>query len=153
MTVLLSEEGAVQFHHGYVMMKDYPFGQDGMAVFEYEQTVCRAEIQPWILRQWHLRIHDVGEVVFAERVRMASREMARAEVDPEFVPYQRTAAICHPEYHPYIEYHPVYGYLAPKAWLQVLQVAGFSRAEVCPDVNALAPSFPNQYAAVIVADK
>jgi SAM-dependent methyltransferase len=99
------------------------------------------------LRQCHSTLSDGGKVVFAERVRMNNCEMAPRELTLNLSLYHRTAAIRNPEY------RPAHGYLTAKGWLRAADLAGFSEATVYPDLEMLEASFPDQYAAVIVAEK
>ena len=99
------------------------------------------------LHQCHITLADGGKVVFAERVRMKAYEMAPRELTLNLSLYHRTAAISNPEY------RPTHGYLTPKGWLRAAELAGFRQATVYPDLDVLGGSSPDQYAAVIVAEK
>lgn len=87
-----------------------------------------------------------GHVVFAERVRVNQYEMAPRELTLNLSIYHRSA----PEHTPY---RPMHCYLAPKNWHQAIELAGFSRCDVLPDLEGLAGEFPDQYAAVVVGTK
>ena len=84
-----------------------------------------------------------GRVVFAERIRLTSTDMAPRELALNLSVYHRTAAIRN------TDYRPVHCYLSPKNWLKALELAGFSDPEVWPDIEQLNGVFPNQYAAVV----
>ncbi len=86
-----------------------------------------------------------GYVVFSERVRMKDREMAPREIVLNLSKYHRTAAIRDPEF------RPAHAYLSTDNWLRAFELAGFSNVSIWPDMDAMAESFPDQYAAVIVA--
>jgi SAM-dependent methyltransferase len=88
-----------------------------------------------------------GQVVFAERLRMRGREMAPRELTLNLSIYHRTAAIRNPDY------RPLHGYLAPRHWERVLELAGFTAVQIYPDLEQIERSFPDQYAGVIVAEK
>jgi len=47
----------------------------------------------------------------------------------------------------------MHGYVAPGHWLRALELAGFDKARVHPNLEAVSDSFPDQYAAVIVGEK
>jgi SAM-dependent methyltransferase len=98
------------------------------------------------LKECHNTLREGGKVVFSERVRVKSCEMAPRELTLNLCVYHRTAAIRNPEY------RPLHAYLATEHWLRPLEMAGFHRARVCPNLKALADSFPNQYAAVVVGE-
>jgi SAM-dependent methyltransferase len=115
-------------------------------VYGVNAAHCTRDIVEF-LRQCRMTLRDGGKAVFAERVRMKPREMAPRELALNLSIYHRTAANRNSEY------RPMHGYLTAKNWLRALELAGFSRAEVYPDLDALAPTLGNQYAAVIVADK
>ncbi len=86
-----------------------------------------------------------GRVVFAERVRLTPRDMAPRELTLNLSIYHRTAAIRNEDY------RPVHCYLTPEGWLRAFELSGFTHGEVWPDLDALAGSFPDQYAAVVTA--
>ncbi|MEM9172817.1 MAG: class I SAM-dependent methyltransferase [Pseudomonadota bacterium] len=86
-----------------------------------------------------------GRVLFAERIRLTERDMAPRELALNLSVYHRTAAIRNDDY------RPVHCYLAPQNWLRVFDEAGFKEAEVWPQLDALAPMFPHQYAAIVTA--
>jgi SAM-dependent methyltransferase len=87
-----------------------------------------------------------GHVVFAERVRMREHEMAPRELTLNLSIYHRTAA-------EHASYRPMHCYLAPRHWHEAIGLAGFSRCDVLPDLDALAAELPEQYAAVVVGTK
>ncbi|MDJ0938979.1 MAG: class I SAM-dependent methyltransferase [Woeseiaceae bacterium] len=86
-----------------------------------------------------------GRVLFAERIRLTPRDMAPRELALNLSIYHRTAAIRNDDY------RPMHCYLSPENWVRVFELAGFSNAEVWPDIGALADAFPNQYAAIVTA--
>jgi len=88
-----------------------------------------------------------GTIVFSERLRRPNEEMAPREIVLNQSSYHRTAAIRHPEY------RPAHAYLARKHWLKACELAGFSQYEVWAPESELADYFPEQYAAVVVAQK
>lgn len=87
-----------------------------------------------------------GRVVFAERVRVSPAEMAPRELVLNLSIYHRSATETTDD-------RPFHCYLRPDNWTKVLTRAGFSKVEVWPDLAALQPHFPGQYAAVVVATK
>ena len=86
-----------------------------------------------------------GRVLFAERIRLTPRDMAPRELALNLSVYHRTAAIRNEDY------RPMHCYLSPDNWLRVFELAGFSNAEVWPDIEALSDVFPHQYAAIVTA--
>jgi len=87
-----------------------------------------------------------GHVVFAERVRVRQYEMAPRELTLNLSIYHRTAA-------EKTDYRPMHCYLSPENWREVLELAGFSRSQILPDLDGMAKEFPEQYAAVVVGHK
>ena len=85
-------------------------------------------------------------MLFAERVRLRPREMAPRELTLNLSVYHRTAAVR-------TDYRPMHCYLAPEGWHRVFELAGFTSVSIWPDLEALAPEFPDQYAAVVIAEK
>lgn len=98
------------------------------------------------LRGCYEALRPGGSVVFAERVRMRSHEMAPRELTLNLSSYHRCAA--EPS-----SYRPMHCYLAPAHWYDVIARAGFSHCDLLPDLAALAADFPEQYAAVVVGTK
>jgi SAM-dependent methyltransferase len=94
---------------------------------------CRAALRPG------------GRVVFGERVRLRPGEMAPRELTLNLSRYHRTAALRDPDV------RPDHGYLCPEHWLRALDRAGFADAQILPDLEAVARTFPNRYAAVVTA--
>ena len=97
------------------------------------------------LRECRTTLRTGGKAVFAERIRR-THEMAPRELTLNLSICHRTAAVrsaC----------RPMHAYLAPEHWLRVLDLAGFNKARVLPQVDALSDSFSSQYAAVVVAEK
>jgi SAM-dependent methyltransferase len=86
-----------------------------------------------------------GGVLFSERVRVHPRQMAPRELTLNLSTYHRSAAERNPDY------RPAHCYLTPDNWLRVLDLAGFEYRVICPDLSWLANSFPDPYAAVVVA--
>lgn len=86
-----------------------------------------------------------GRVLFAERIRLTERDMAPRELSLNLSVYHRTAAIRNSDY------RPVHCYFAPQNWLRVFELAGFSEAQVWPDIDNLNDTFPDQYAAIVTA--
>jgi len=86
-----------------------------------------------------------GRVLFAERIRLAARDMAPRELALNLSIYHRTAAIRNSTY------RPMHCYLSPDNWLKVFEEAGFKEGEIWPDIAAMAPQFPDQYAAIVTA--
>ena len=84
-----------------------------------------------------------GHVVFAERVRVRQYEMAPRELTLNLSIYHRTAA-------EKADYRPMHCYLSPENWREVLELAGFSRCQILPDLDGMAKDFPEQYAVVVV---
>ena len=87
-----------------------------------------------------------GRVVFAERVRVKAGGMAPRELTLNLSTYHRTAAIrndC---------YRPTHAYLSPANWICALELAGFAKASIWPDLEALEEEFPEQYAAIVVGE-
>ena len=95
------------------------------------------------LRDARSMLSPGGQVVFAERVRVNQYEMAPRELTLNLSIYHRTAA-------EKAEYRPMHCYLSPDNWRQVLELAGYSRCEILPDLDGFADEFPEQYAAVVV---
>lgn len=95
---------------------------------------CRAALKPG------------GLVVFAERVRLELLEMAPRELTLNLSIYHRSAA-------EKAEYRPMHCYLAPENWTECFARAGFATTHILPDLDALAATFPDQYAAVVIAQK
>ncbi|HEX7026832.1 MAG TPA: class I SAM-dependent methyltransferase [Gammaproteobacteria bacterium] len=86
-----------------------------------------------------------GAIVFSERVRMKDREMAPREIALNLSRYHRTAAIRDPEF------RPMHAYLSVSNWLRAFELTGIDEVDIWPDIANLAESFPDQYAAIIVA--
>jgi SAM-dependent methyltransferase len=86
-----------------------------------------------------------GAVVFAERVRIKPYEMAPRELTLNLSIYHRTAA-------EKTSFRPMHCYLSPSGWEEAISLAGMEPM-ILPDLDALAPTFPDQYAAVIVGFK
>jgi SAM-dependent methyltransferase len=86
-----------------------------------------------------------GRVLFAERVRLDPTAMAPRELALNLSIYHRTAAERNSDY------RPMHCYLSPENWLRVFAEAGFTDADILPDLPELAESFPHQYAAVVTA--
>lgn len=86
-----------------------------------------------------------GRVLFAERIRLSPKDMAPRELALNLSVYHRTAAIRNSDY------RPMHCYLSPDNWLKAFKLAGFSDGEIWPDIAALTPSFPNQYASIVTA--
>ncbi len=87
-----------------------------------------------------------GKIVFSERVRMKDMEMAPREIVLNLSKYHRTAAIRDPEF------RPAHAYLSIDNWLKAFELAGFNKVDIWPDMLAMSDSFPDQYAAVIIAE-
>jgi len=100
-----------------------------------------------LLKDCRTALRPGGRIVFAERVRMNRGEMAPRELTLNLSTYHRTAAIRDPDIRPF------HAYLSPAGWLRALDAAGFHDAEILPDLGLLAKHFPNQYAAVVHAQK
>lgn len=98
------------------------------------------------LKGCHEALRPGGHVVFAERIRINQYEMAPREFTLNLSVYHRSA----PEK---ADYRPMHCYLAPQNWNEVLERAGFESGDVLPDIEGLAPEFPDQYAAVVVGSK
>lgn len=94
---------------------------------------CRATLKPG------------GLMVYAERLRRDAHEMAPREIVLNQSSYHRTAAIRHSEY------RPAHAYLAREHWIRACELAGFEHIDVWPGIDELADYFPDQYAAVVVA--
>jgi SAM-dependent methyltransferase len=86
-----------------------------------------------------------GAVLFAERVRIKPYEMAPRELTLNLSIYHRTAA-------EKASFRPMHCYLSPPGWKEAITLAGMDPM-ILPDLDALAPSFPDQYAAVVVGFK
>lgn len=97
------------------------------------------------MRQCAQALKPGGLMVYAERLRNEFLEMAPREIVLNLSSYHRTAAQPHPEY------RPTHAYLSRKHWLRACELAGFARYEVWPSTDELDQYFPNQYAAVVVA--
>ncbi|PID62275.1 MAG: hypothetical protein CSB44_04050 [Gammaproteobacteria bacterium] len=98
------------------------------------------------LQQCQRALRPGGRVVFAERLRDAANTMAPREIVLNQSRYHRTAARRHPDY------RPMHAYLSRAHWLAAAQAAGFRRAAVWPGTDSLDGYFPEQYAAVFVAE-
>ena len=98
------------------------------------------------LKGCHEALRPGGHVVFAERIRMSQYEMAPREFTLNLSIYHRSA----PQK---ADYRPMHCYLHPDNWHAVMDKAGFSSCDVLPDVDGLKTEFPDQYAAVVVAQK
>lgn len=98
------------------------------------------------LKGCHEALRPGGHVVFAERVRINQYEMAPREFTLNLSIYHRSA----PEK---ADYRPMHCYLSPSNWNEVLTRAGFSGAELLPDLEAIGSDFPDQYASVVVGTK
>jgi len=96
-----------------------------------------------MLRDCGAALRPGGRVVFAERVRGRSSEMAARELTLNLSRYHRTAAQRHPAH------RVAHGYLSPRCWLSGLEQAGFRDAAIFPDLEAIQRVFPEQYAAVV----
>ena len=97
------------------------------------------------LRECRAALIPGGRVIFAERVRSRSGEMAPRELTLNLSRYHRTAAIRH------TEYRPTHAYLAAPHWLCALERAGFAHPQVLPDSRGMAKPLPLGYAAVVMA--
>lgn len=86
-----------------------------------------------------------GHIVFSERLRRFDGDMAPREIVLNLSSYHRTAAIRHPEY------RPAHAYLSAQNWLRAFELAGIANCQVWPAEASNAAYFPEQYAAVIVA--
>jgi SAM-dependent methyltransferase len=99
------------------------------------------------LKECYTVLRPGGKIVFAERVRTDIREMAPRELTLNLSSYHRTAAIRTSEV------RPVHGYLSPSGWLRAFELAGFTIRQLLPDLEAMVTEFPDQYAAVVHAEK
>lgn len=97
------------------------------------------------IRECKQALRPGGFIVFSERVRMKDREMAPREITLNLSRYHRTAAIRDPEF------RPAHAYLSIANWRRAFELAGIDDVEVWPDIRSMTQSFPDQYAAVIVA--
>ena len=86
-------------------------------------------------------------VMFAERIRRHPRLMAPREVSLNLSIYHRTAAKRNSDY------RPMHCYLTPANWERVLELAGFSDYMVCPNLELIGETFPQQYASVVMAER
>lgn len=90
-------------------------------------------------------LRPAGLMVFSERIRRTTRDMAPREIVLNLSLYHRTAAIRHEAY------RPAHAYLGREHWLRACELAGCSEFDVWPSRAATERYFPDQYAAVVVA--
>jgi len=99
------------------------------------------------LKECRSTLRPGGKIIFAERIRLNPTEMAPRELALNLSIYHRTAAIRNPDY------RPVHCYLHPSHWRRALEIAGFGKVDIFPNLDEVGAYFPDQYAAVVVAER